>query len=101
MYDAMKAHVNAVLEEIRGAGLYKNERILATRQGATIGVGGKPVLNFCANNYLGLANLRPEADQHGQAARHVVRLPHVAARQQRECDGCSGDGEKRSRRYLR
>ncbi|MCY2926500.1 MAG: glycine C-acetyltransferase [Planctomycetota bacterium] len=55
MYDAMKAHVNAVLEEIRGAGLYKNERILATRQGATIGVAGKPVLNFCANNYLGLA----------------------------------------------
>ncbi|MEI7835518.1 MAG: glycine C-acetyltransferase [Planctomycetota bacterium] len=63
MYDAIKKHVNAVLDEIRGAGLYKNERVLTTRQGATIGVAGgtsgshgKNVLNFCANNYLGLAD---------------------------------------------
>ena len=43
------------LEEIKTAGLYKNERIITSAQGAEIEVGGKKVLNFCANNYLGLA----------------------------------------------
>ncbi len=44
------------VEEIRTAGLYKNERIIASSQGAEITVGGKTVLNFCANNYLGLSS---------------------------------------------
>jgi glycine C-acetyltransferase len=45
------------LEEIRSAGLYKDERIITTPQGVEIRVqGGQEVLNFCANNYLGLAN---------------------------------------------
>ena len=57
MYDSMKAHVSGRLAEIRKAGLYKEERIIATPQGARIAVvGGAQVLNFCANNYLGLAN---------------------------------------------
>ncbi len=43
------------LEEIKSAGLYKNERIISSAQGAQIMVGEKMVLNFCANNYLGLA----------------------------------------------
>jgi glycine C-acetyltransferase len=43
------------LEEIKTAGLYKNERIITSAQGAEIEVGGKKVLNFCANNYLGLS----------------------------------------------
>ncbi|MEO6812301.1 MAG: glycine C-acetyltransferase, partial [Ginsengibacter sp.] len=43
------------LEEIKNAGLYKNERIITSDQGAEIEVGGKKVLNFCANNYLGLS----------------------------------------------
>ncbi|MEO9144154.1 MAG: glycine C-acetyltransferase [Ginsengibacter sp.] len=43
------------LEDITSAGLYKNERIITSAQGAEIQVGGKTVLNFCANNYLGLA----------------------------------------------
>ncbi len=43
------------LEEIKKAGLYKNERIITSDQGAEIEVGGKQVLNFCANNYLGLS----------------------------------------------
>ena len=43
------------LEEIKKAGLYKNERIITSDQGAEIEVGGKKVLNFCANNYLGLS----------------------------------------------
>ena len=44
------------LEEIRTSGLYKNERIITSDQGAEIQVGGKTVLNFCANNYLGLSS---------------------------------------------
>ncbi len=43
------------LEEIKLAGLYKNERIITSAQGAKIRVNGKEVLNFCANNYLGLS----------------------------------------------
>lgn len=44
------------LEEIRTAGLYKTERIIESPQGAEIRVNGKTVLNFCANNYLGLSS---------------------------------------------
>jgi glycine C-acetyltransferase len=43
-------------EEIKAAGLYKSERIITSPQGAEIEVGGKTVLNFCANNYLGLSS---------------------------------------------
>lgn len=44
------------LEEINKAGLYKRERIITSEQGAEIQVGGKTVINFCANNYLGLSS---------------------------------------------
>lgn len=44
------------LQEIQEAGLFKNERIIASEQGAEITVNGKQVLNFCANNYLGLSS---------------------------------------------
>jgi glycine C-acetyltransferase len=51
-----RQHLNEQLESIRQAGTYKQERILATPQAAHIRVGdGRPVLNLCANNYLGLA----------------------------------------------
>ncbi|MEM7282649.1 MAG: glycine C-acetyltransferase, partial [Pseudomonadota bacterium] len=43
-------------EGLRQAGLYKDERVITTPQGAAIGVQGKTVINFCANNYLGLSN---------------------------------------------
>jgi glycine C-acetyltransferase len=43
-------------EEIKVAGLYKSERVITSPQGAEIEVGGKTVLNFCANNYLGLSS---------------------------------------------
>jgi len=57
MYGSMKAHLAAELQQIREAGLYKGERVLVTPQGARVAVaGGREVLNFCANNYLGLAN---------------------------------------------
>ena len=44
------------VEEVKAAGLYKTERIITSPQGAEIVVGGKTVLNFCANNYLGLSS---------------------------------------------
>lgn len=44
------------LKDIKDAGLYKNERVIESPQAATIQVDGKKVLNFCANNYLGLSN---------------------------------------------
>jgi glycine C-acetyltransferase len=56
MYGQMKAHLEGILDEIRTAGLYKEERLIETPQGAVVGVGGKEVLNFCANNYLGLSD---------------------------------------------
>ena len=57
MYKAFKLYLQAELAEIEQAGLYKKERIIVSPQGAVIRVvGGKEVLNFCANNYLGLSN---------------------------------------------
>src|SRR6186713_1371954 len=48
--------IAAELEEIRTSGLFKTERIITSAQGAEIEFGGKKVLNFCANNYLGLSS---------------------------------------------
>jgi glycine C-acetyltransferase len=48
--------ISAELNEIRAAGLYKSERVITSAQGAEIEVNGKKVLNFCANNYLGLSS---------------------------------------------
>ncbi len=57
MYGAIREKVTGVLAEIRDGGLYKEERRIATPQGPRIRVaGGREVLNFCANNYLGLAS---------------------------------------------
>jgi glycine C-acetyltransferase len=57
MYDRVRADLRVTLDEIRTAGLYKPERVLAGPQGARVTVaGGQPVLNLCANNYLGLAD---------------------------------------------
>jgi glycine C-acetyltransferase len=57
MYDRMQAHLQKELTDIREAGLFKNERIITSPQGAEIKVNtGAEVLNFCANNYLGLSN---------------------------------------------
>jgi glycine C-acetyltransferase len=57
MFDRYKTHLDQILSEIDSAGLYKHERIIVSPQGATIRVSdGKKVLNFCANNYLGLSD---------------------------------------------
>ena len=52
----MKQHLSQTLAEIREAGLYKEERLIESSQRAAIQVKGKEVLNFCANNYLGLSD---------------------------------------------
>ena len=56
MYGKMKEFLQKELADIRETGLYKEERIIASPQRAEIEVGGKKVLNFCANNYLGLSD---------------------------------------------
>jgi glycine C-acetyltransferase len=57
MYGNIKEHLQKEIEEIKNAGLYKSERIITTSQDAVIKVStGEEVINFCANNYLGLSN---------------------------------------------
>ena len=57
MYQQFKNHLNNELAQINEAGLFKNERIIVSAQNANIKIAdGKEVLNFCANNYLGLSN---------------------------------------------
>jgi glycine C-acetyltransferase len=57
MFEIAREQIQSQLREIRGAGLYKSERILASPQNAHVNLpGGKSVLNMCANNYLGLAD---------------------------------------------
>ncbi|SDK16173.1 glycine C-acetyltransferase [Streptomyces indicus] len=60
MFDSVRAELQQTLDEIEAAGLHKPERVIGTPQSATVDVtaGGRPgeVLNFCANNYLGLAD---------------------------------------------
>ncbi|MER7170211.1 glycine C-acetyltransferase [Streptomyces mesophilus] len=60
MFDSVRAQLQQTLDEIEAAGLHKPERVIGTPQSATVDVtaGGRPgeVLNFCANNYLGLAD---------------------------------------------
>ncbi len=57
MYGNIKQHLEKELQEIKDAGLYKRERIITSSQDAVIKIStGEEVINFCANNYLGLSN---------------------------------------------
>ncbi|MEM9490581.1 MAG: glycine C-acetyltransferase [Myxococcota bacterium] len=56
MFQQARAHFQTTLSEIRESGLWKDERIIESPQGAEISVGEHEVLNFCANNYLGLSS---------------------------------------------
>lgn len=67
MYTNFQKHLQKEIADIKAAGLYKDERIIESAQGAEILVGGKKVLNFCANNYLGLAD-NPELIKAAKAA---------------------------------
>lgn len=63
MYGKIKEHLQAELDEIRDNGLFKKERIITSAQGAVIKIStGEEVINFCANNYLGLSS-HPEVIQ--------------------------------------
>jgi len=67
MYGKLQHHLQQELQAIESAGLFKRERIITSEQGAEINVNGRQVLNFCANNYLGLSS-HPE----------VVKAAHAA-----------------------
>src|SRR5579872_1496973 len=68
MNDLFRNHIAKQIDDIRAAGTYKAERVISTSQGARIRVAdGPPVLNMCANNYLGLAG-HPE----------IIRAAHAA-----------------------
>src|SRR3954469_22189392 len=62
MNEKFVSRISAELTDIETAGLSKKERIISSEQGAEIVVNGKTVLNFCANNYLGLSS-HPEVVQ--------------------------------------
>ena len=62
MHGDYKDHLSGMLDGIRDAGLYKNERQITTPQGARVGISdGSEVINLCANNYLGLSQ-HPEVN---------------------------------------
>lgn len=56
MPKSFEHHLQAQIDGIKAEGLYKQERIITSQQQANVDVGGQSVINFCANNYLGLAN---------------------------------------------
>lgn len=63
MYKVYQKHIEGIIREIKEAGLYKNERVIVSPQGAEITLdSGQKVLNFCANNYLGLSDNRQLID---------------------------------------
>ncbi len=68
MYTTLKPILDKELQEIKEAGLYKQERIITTAQGADISANGLEVINFCANNYLGLSS-HPKVIE---AAKHAI-----------------------------
>ncbi|NDC26879.1 MAG: glycine C-acetyltransferase, partial [Actinobacteria bacterium] len=56
MYTKTRAELRKTLDEIKSAGLYKQERLLDSPQAPHVESGDRDLLNFCSNNYLGLAN---------------------------------------------
>lgn len=68
MFDNARGHYKKLLDEIRDAGLRKDERVITSPQGATIQTTSGEVLNFCANNYLGLSS-HPRLIE---AAKHAI-----------------------------
>jgi len=68
MYTTLQPVLSKELQEIKDAGLYKQERIITTAQGADISANGLEVINFCANNYLGLSS-HPKVIE---AAKHAI-----------------------------
>ena len=79
MYGKIRDELTKDLEELHTEGTYKDERVIVTPQGATIRVSdGAEVLNFCANNYLGLAN-DPSIREAAVKAMEEFGVPYLAA----------------------
>ena len=89
MYGTLGAELRTTLDEITAAGLYKRERTLVGPQGRSIQVKGRPdpVLNFCANNYLGLSS-HPRVLEAARAALVVDRRMRHGAGQGRPRHSC-------------
>ena len=88
MYGKMKEFLAKELADIKAAGLYKNERIITTPQRADIKVNdGEDVLNFCANNYLGLSDNQRLINAAKEAMTHMasVCLPYALSVELRIC----------------
>ncbi len=75
MSNGFYRHLTEQLNQVQAEGLYKQERIITSAQQASIAVGGEQVLNFCANNYLGLAN-HPDSDRCRPSGARQPRLRH-------------------------
>ena len=69
-------HLQQQIDDVKNEGLYKAERIITSQQFSDVTVGGQQVLNFCANNYLGLAN-SPELIQAAQQGLDKIGRAHV------------------------
>lgn len=67
MDQLLKTIVSKTIEDIKSAGLYKTHRVIETRQGTVITADGREVINFCANNYLGLSGRQELVDAAKQA----------------------------------
>ena len=74
MYGDIKQQLQKEIEDIKEAGLYKQERIITSPQAAEIQANGKEVLNFCANNYLGLSSHKDVIKAIRAAAQQIMRL---------------------------
>ena len=87
MYGKIKEYLQRELADIKAAGLYKTERVIASPQRAEIEVAGRSVLNFCANNYLGLSDDERLIEAAKQARIFTrswnVRSPIISARRTR------------------
>ena len=77
MNEHFVSRISAELAAIESAGLFKKERIITSEQGPEITVNGKKVLNFCANNYLGLSS-HPDVVSAAHTAIEVTSTPHLS-----------------------
>ena len=77
MYKTLQPALQKELASIKEAGLFKKERIITTPQGAEIKTSdGKEVINFCANNYLGLSSHPREYREYGLLRKDLVSYIH-------------------------
>ena len=99
MYQSLKKRLKIEIEEIKDSGRYKNERIITSPQKAIINANEDEVVNFCANNYLGLASderiidaAKQSLDTHGfgLASRMLELLYFQLAQDSSQLQQCLG-----------